>query len=109
MASRESAQERIHHEQIMRRKVEQETLRQEEIATHKAEEEEKRRIAEKLAQFEQMQQQILELQQKAGLVAAAEAQVNSLLQSGLVKIAEDGNVEPVSGFDEQQHILTLRA
>ena len=60
---------------------------------------------QKLAQFEQMQREIHEHRQKAAGVRQIEQQVNNLLEAGMVKLDEDGQVQAVSGLDEQQYIL----
>ena len=69
----------------------------------KAEEERKElETKTKLARFAEMEQQLAQSQQQSNYTSQIEAQLGNLVDQGIIKQAEDGNLWPVDDPMERQ-------
>ena len=81
----------------------------EEIKLQKLEEEKKQQdIDAKLQRFNQLEQQVSAYAQKQSMMEQAQATLENLNASGLIRRDAQGHFEAVNSIDEQQQILQRR-
>ena len=69
-------------------------------ADKEAEEAKQADIADKMARFEQMEHQLLQLQQQAKSADVIQKTINDLVGFGLVKPNANNEMQPVQSFEE---------